>query len=455
MHIQTLVCLTLFSPALFAQAPRAEGATPPAKPSFIVRAAHLIDGRGDRPRGPTDVLVTGERIVAVGDAAEIAAKAPKDAKVVDLGDAWLLPGLIDAHTHVLLQGDITQAEYDEQILKQSTAYRAILATTAVRTALWNGFTAMRDLETEAAMYADVDVKLAIQRGAIPGPRMYVATRSLAPTSTYPLLGYSWELKLPKGVQVADGPDGLRLAVREQVEHGADWIKYYSDRRYYKGKDAARPLRSWVNFTDAEAKAIVEEAHRLGRKVAAHAIGWDGIDAALRAGADSIEHGDGLTDDLLDRMNERGVYWCPTIYVGAYVAQGRGGIWPEMVKMEEAAFKRALKKGTRIAYGTDAGGYAWTEHQAKELSFMVRYGMKPMDAIKSATSVAAAMLDPICPQGAAECPRSDIGAIEPGRFADLIAVRKSPLDDIAELERVAFVMKNGAVFRDELRSQAGR
>ena len=445
----SLLLAALLASAAFAQASPQNPPAPAPKTAFIVRAAHLIDGRAEAARGPTDVLVVGERIVAVGDTASVAAKAPPGAKLIDLGDAWLLPGLIDAHTHVLLQGDITQADYDEQLLKESLPYRAIRATAAVRIALSNGFTALRDVETEGAMYADVDIKLAIQRGVIPGPRMFVATRSFAPTGMYPLQGYAWDIQVPKGVQIADTPDGLRVAVREQIGHGADWIKFYADRRYYKGKDAARPLRSWINYTDDEAKAIVSESHRLGRKVAAHAIGWDGIDAALRAGVDSIEHGDGLTDDLLERMVDKGVAWCPTIYVGAYVAEGRGGIWPEMVKLEEAAFRRALKKGVKIAYGTDAGGYAWTENQAKELSYMVRYGMSPMEAIKSATSVAAALLDPICPTGAAECGRSDIGAIEPGHFADLVAVKKSPLDDIAELEKVRFVMKAGAVFRDDL------
>jgi imidazolonepropionase-like amidohydrolase len=448
-HGFALALVLAFFPAARAQAPRNDKA-PAAPPKFlVVKAAHLIDGRSDAPRGPAAVLIAGDRVSAVGSPDEVAALAPPDAQVIDLGEAWLLPGLIDAHTHVLLQGDITAEDYDRQLLKESTPYRTIGAVAAARTALWNGFTALRDLETEGAMYADVDLKQAIARGVVPGPRMFVATRSLAPTGMYPLLGYSWELKLPKGVQVTDGEAALRLAVRDEVEHGADWIKFYADRRYYKGKDASRPLRSWVNYTDEEARAIVQEAHRIGRKVAAHAIGWDGIDAALRAGVDSIEHGDGLTPDLLERMVERSVYWCPTIYVGAYVAQGRGGIWPEMVKLEERAFKSALEKGVRIAYGTDAGGYAWSENQAKELSYMVRYGMAPMQAIKSATSVAAALLDPLCAPGAAECPHSDIGVIEKGKFADLIAVAQSPLEGIAELERVRFVIKGGVVYRDEL------
>jgi imidazolonepropionase-like amidohydrolase len=442
MRIATVVLL--LAGASLAQAPRDEKPKAPTT-AFVIKAAHLIDGLAAEPRGPSAVLVVGERIAAVGAPEQIAAAA-EGAEVIDLGEAWLLPGLIDAHTHVLLQGDITAADYDAQLLKESIPYRALRASAAVRTALWNGFTALRDLETEGAQYADVDVKLAIARGVIPGPRMFVATRSLAPTGMYPLLGYSWELHLPKGVQIADSPGALRLAVREQVEHGADWIKFYADRKYYQGNTAARPLRSWVNYRDDEAKAIVDEAHRLGRKVAAHAMGWDGIDAALRAGVDSIEHGDGLTDDLLDRMVKAGTWWCPTIFAGAYVAQGRGGIWPEVVKMEERAFQRALQKGVRIAYGTDAGGYAWTENQAQELAIMVRYGMAPMAAIKSATSGAAALLDPLCPAGAAECPRSDIGALEKGRYADIIAVSNDPLLDITALQRVTFVMKGGSVFR---------
>ena len=429
---------------LLGQAPRE---TPPAaRPPerVLVKAAHLIDGHSSSPRDKFAVLVEGDRISKVGPAAEVQAPG---VRVIDLGESWLLPGLIDAHTHVLLQGDITAADYDEQLLKESIPYRTLRAAAAVRTAVMNGFTTIRDLETEGAMYADVDVKSAIARGVIPGPRMFVATRAFAPTGTYPLLGYSWELQhLPEGVQIIDGPDAIRKAVREQVKYGADWIKFYSDRKYYKTNDPKRPLRSWVNFTRAELEAMVDEAHRLGRKVAAHAMAWDGIDAALTAKVDSIEHGDGLTDDLIDRVVKQNVYWCPTIYVGMYVAQGRGGIWPDLIAMEREAFAKALKRGVRIAYGTDVGGYAWTENQAKELSVMVRYGMTPMAAIQSATSVAAALLDPICPPQATGCEGSNVGSIAPGRFADLIAVAADPLKDISTLEHVQFVMKNGEVLK---------
>jgi len=402
-------------------------------PPVLIRAGRLIDVRAGRVLIDQKILVQGDRIREVGP--EVA--APAGARVVDLSRSTVLPGLIDNHTHVLLQQDVTAQEYEQQLLKESIPYRAIRATVSARIALMNGFTAIRDLETEGAMYADVDVKTAIDRGIIPGPRMWVATRSLAPTGTYPLLGFSWELKVPEGVQFADGPDNIRHAVREQVKYGADWIKYYSDRRYFL-KDGV--LHSWVNFNDEEARALVEESHRLGRKVAAHAMGKEGIEAALRAGADTIEHGDALDDAAMDQMIRRGIYWCPTLYVGAYVAQGRAAagapIWVEMAKIAEKSFRRAVEKGVRISFGTDVGGFAWTENEAKEFSLMVKYGMKPIDAIRSATTVAAALLDQ----------QEQMGAIEPGKLADIVAVPGDPLQNIAEMENVRFVMKGGVIYR---------
>ena len=212
-----------------------------------------------------------------------------------------MPGFADVHTHVVLNGDITAEDYDAQLLKQSIPYRAILGARNAKIALDHGFTSIRDLETEGAMYADVDVKMAIANGEVPGPRMQVATRAMTPTGMYPLLGYSWELKVPTGVQYVDGVEGARKAVREQIMYGADWIKYYSDRKYHFEADGV--LHSMVNFTDEEAKAIVDETHRLGKKVAAHCIGSDGIAAALRAGVDTVEHGDGLTDAEMDEIGE--------------------------------------------------------------------------------------------------------------------------------------------------------
>ncbi len=414
-----------------------DGGKPPK--ATVIKAGRLIDVRAGRVLTDRAILVVGERIKSVGEMQEILKRAPRDAAVIDLSRSTVLPGLIDAHTHVLLQGDITQADYDEQLLKESIPYRTIRATVAAKTALMNGFTAIRDLETEGAMYADVDMKRAIQRGIIPGPRMFVSTRAFSATGMYPLLGYSWELKVPEGVQVVDGPDEIRKAVREQVKYGADWIKFYCDRKYYLegGK-----LRSKVNFTEEEMRAIVGEAHRLDRRVAAHAIGKDGIMAALKAGVDTIEHGDGFDEESIDLMVEKGVYWCPTIYVAVYVAEGRAAagnpIWKAMVDLERKAFGLAVKKGARIAYGTDAGGYSWAENQAKEFSYMVRFGMTPMQAIQSATVVAGQLLQA----------ESDLGAIEPGRYADIVAVDGDPLKDIAELERVRFVMKGGQIFKGE-------
>ncbi len=412
----------------------------PAPPKVVlIKAGRLVDVRAGRVLENQGILIEGQRIKAVGALAEVQKTVPPTAQVIDLSKSTVLPGLADCHTHILLQGDITAADYDEQLLKESIPYRTIRATVAVRTALLNGFTVMRDLETEGAMYADVDVKTAINRGVIPGPRMFVSTRAFSATGMYPLLGYSWELKMPEGVQIVDGADNIRRAVREQVKYGADWIKFYADRRYYL-KDGA--LHSWVNFTDEEMKAMVDEAHRLGRRVAAHAMGWDGIDASLKAGVDSIEHGYGLDEGLMDRMVRQGTYWCPTIYVGVYVAEGRAAagapIWLAMRDLEAKAFGIAVRKGLKIAYGTDAGGYAWTENQAKEFAYMVRYGMTPMQAIQSATVAAADLLERT----------DDFGAIEAGKLADIIAVTGDPLRDITELERVRFVMKGGEVYRND-------
>src|SRR5579864_1915134 len=399
-----------------------------------IRAGKLIDGKSDKSVENALIVIEGDKIVSVTPGGNASAGA----EVIDLSRATVLPGFTDVHTLVLLQGDITAAEYDEQLLKESIPYRAILAARNSQIALSHGFTAMRDLETEGAMYADVDVKTAIANGEVPGPRMQVATRAMTPTGMYPLLGYSWELKVPTGVQYVDGVDGARKAVREQAMYSADWIKYYSDRRYHFEADGV--LHSMVNFTDEEAKAIVDEAHRLGKRVAAHAIGSDGIAAALRAGVDTIEHGDGLTDALMDDMVRRGIYWVPTLTVGLYVAPGRGGNWQKMADLQKENFAKAVKKGVKIALGTDAGGFDWKKvNQAKEFEYYVQYGMTPMQAIRTGTTVAAELLG-----------WSDkTGTVEAGKWADLVAVSGDPLKDITELEKVKFVMKGGTVYKNEL------
>lgn len=400
---------------------------------IAIQAGKLIDGKSEAAQTGVTILVKGNRIAEMGKNIKI----PDGAQIINLGSATVLPGLIDAHTHVLLQGDVTQEEYDEQIYKESIPYRTIRAVAAVRNALLNGITAMRDVETEGAMYADVDIKKAINNGVIPGPRMWVSARAMAPTGAYGPGGYSWELHLPKGVQIVDGADNCRQAVREQIANGADWIKIYADRRYYIDQDGG--LSSQPNWTVEEIKAIVDETHRLGKKVAAHAIGRNGIKMALDAGCNSIEHGDGFDDALIAQAARQGTFWCPTMLVAEYVAPGRtaGGadIWTKMLPMLRAAVGKAAKAGVKIAMGTDAGGFPWTVNQAGEIKLMANAGMTAMQAIKAATSVAATLLDQ----------EANIGSIEVGKLADLIAVAGDPLQDIAVVEKVNFVMKDGKVY----------
>ena len=399
----------------------------------VIRAARMIDAKSDAVIAPAVIVVRGNRIEAAGR--DVA--APAGAKVIDLGDATLLPGLIDAHTHVLLQGDVTAEDYDVQLFKESMAYRALRASRAVKIGLENGFTTMRDVETEGAMYTDVDVKRAINNGVIPGPRLFVSTRALSVTGGYGPSGYSPEISYPRGVQIVDGVEAARKAVREQIGNGADWIKIYSDRSYFVAKDGT--LSSIPTFTLEETKAIVDETHRLRRKVAAHAMARPGLTNALTAGVDTIEHGVAIPDDLLDVMVKNGVYLCPTLTVTEYVAPGRaaagGAIWGKMPVYHRDSFQRALKKGVKIAFGTDVGGFPWEINQAREFMYETKFGMTPMQAIRSATIVAAQLLGQ----------EDNLGTIEAGKFADIVAVPGNPLDDIGVMEKVRFVMKDGQIY----------
>src|SRR4051794_25930180 len=277
----------------------AQTSKPAALPTITyLKCGSLFDGKSDQLRRNVTIIVEGEKI------RELRAAAPAGANTIDLGSQTCLPGLIDVHTHALLQGDITAEDYDVQLLKQSTAYRAIIGTQSVRMALENGFTTIRDLETEGAGYADVDLRDAINRGIIPGPRMKVATRALDPTGSYPLQGYNWELKVPHGVQECDGTEGCRVAVREQISHGADWIKVYVDRSYYVQPGGV--LNDIPTFTPEELRAMVDEAHRERHKVAAHAMALQGVHNAVEAGVDSIEHGDYIAPDDMKTMIAKGI-----------------------------------------------------------------------------------------------------------------------------------------------------
>jgi imidazolonepropionase-like amidohydrolase len=403
-----------------------------ATKTVALRCGNLFDGRGDTLR--KNVVI----IVEDGKIKDIASSAPAGADVVDLSGQTCLPGLIDTHTHILLQGDITAADYDEQLLKESPEYRTILATVNARRALEYGFTSIRDLETEGAGYADADVKKAINNGVIPGPRMQVATRALDVTGSYPLQGYAPAVTVPHGVQLVDGPDDARKAVREQISHGADWIKVYSDRTYRVREDGV--LDDIPTFTLDELRAIVDETHRERRKVASHAMALYGVHNSVEAGVDSIEHGNYIADEDLKTMAARGIFYVPTIFVGEYVAQGRAAagapVWIQMLKIHEDTFRRAMKAGVKIAFGTDAGGFDWKINPAKEFSSMVKFGMTPAQAIRSATSTAAQLLGT----------QDSLGTIEQGKLADIVAVPGDPLADVTMMEKVDFVMKEGVIHR---------
>lgn len=411
------------------------GQQPPRQSQPAVRCGVLIQPATGQVQHNVLITLEGGRIRQVQENAAPASGA------LDLSDHTCLPGLIDAHTHTLLQGDITAADYDEQLLKQSVAYRAIVATRSVRRALEYGFTTIRDLETEGAGYADVDLKKAINQGIIPGPRMQVATRAMDVTGAYPLLGYSPDVPVPHGVQVVDGPDNGRKAVREQISFGADWIKVYADRSYFVRPDGV--LDDIPTFTLDELRAIVDEAHREHHKVASHAMALNGVHNSVEAGVDSIEHGNYIADADLKTMAQKGIYYIPTIYVGEYVAQGRAAagakVWLDMIKIHEETFRRALNAGVKVVFGTDVGGFDWSIDPAVEFPLMVKYGMTPMQAIRSATVTSAEMLGM----------QNDVGSIAPGKFADIVALKGDPLSDISLLEKIDFVMKGGEIVKSSV------
>ncbi len=409
----------------------AQTLTPTAR-TVVLKCGNLFDGRGDSLRKNVVILIEDGKIKDVG------ATVPAAADVVDLSHSTCLPGLVDTHTHILLQGDITAGDYDEQLLKQSPEYRTILATVNARRALEYGFTSIRDLETEGAGYADADVKKAINNGVIPGPRMQVATRALDVTGSYPLQGYAPDVPVPHGVQLVDGADNARQAVREQISHGADWIKVYSDRSYRVRDDGV--LDDIPTFTLDELRAIVDEAHRERHKVASHAMALNGVHNSVEAGVDSIEHGNYIADADLKTMAAHGIFYVPTIFVGEYVAQGRAAagapVWLKMIAIHEDTFRRATRAGVKIAFGTDVGGFDWKINPAKEFSYMVKFGMTPAQAIRAATSNAADLLGT----------QNEVGTIEVGKLADIVAVPGDPLADVSFLEKVEFVMKGGTVYK---------
>jgi imidazolonepropionase-like amidohydrolase len=434
------VCLvsTGMTGAVIARAQETTGPAP--QPYTVIRAGTLIDGKSDAPRHDQVIVVHGNRIESVSSASS--AKIPAGAKVIDLSNATVLPGLIDSHTHIFLQGeDPAKGGYDVNILKYPLALRAARATVSVHRALEQGFTTLRDLETEGAGYGDVGIKEAIEGGYIPGPRLFVSTRAISTTGGYPLEGYAPELDMPKGAQLIDGPVEARKAAREQLDHGADWIKVYMTHRSWVGKNGE--LVSQPTLTVEELRAIVDETHGWGKKVACHAYSGIGLQRALDGGCDSIEHGLQISDAQIAQMLKQGTWYCPTISV--YYTDWAPADTPDgqrdrlRASAHEVSFKKALKAGVKIVYGTDMGGIPWTEPIAQDFPRMVEFGMTPMDAIKSATVRAAELLDM----------EGQIGVVAPGAYGDLVAVSGDPLRDVKVLENVQFVMKDGSVFKNEL------
>lgn len=405
-----------------------------AQKSILLKCGKLLDTKTGIVLEKQFVLLNGNRVVSVGPTAF------KADSTIDLSDYFVMPGMIDCHTHVLLQGDITQEDYDVQVLKESIPYRTIRGVKSAERALMNGFTTIRDLGTEGAGYADVDIKKAINAGVIPGPRMFVATLAINTTGHYPIKTseYAWELKMPKGVQEITGADEARRAVREQLEYGADWIKIYSDRGYIKQPDGN--YRALSNFTPEEMNAIGNETIGSRKNFAAHAMTRDGIIAAVNAGAKSIEHGLGMDEESMQLMAAKGVFWCPTLFVNEFVAEGRAKLGSPINLMFSKSipetFKKAVKLGVKIAYGTDIGGYDWSLPQTKDFSYFVSWGLTPIQAIQTATVHAAELLGQV----------DQIGEIKVGALADIIALKQDPTKNIESLQNIDWIMKDGKVYK---------
>jgi imidazolonepropionase-like amidohydrolase len=405
----------------------------------VIRAGALIDGQADTTKKDQLIFVRGNRIERIAGSGTA---IPSDAKVIDLSSATVLPGLIDSHTHIFLWGeDPALGGYDANLLKAGIALRSARATYAAKRALEQGFTTLRDVETEGAGYGDVEIKQAIGEGTIPGPRLFVSTRGISSTGGYNLEGYAPEITVPKGVQIVDGPVEARKAAREQLDHGADWIKIYVTHRSWIDREGR--LVSQPTLTLEEIKAVTDEAHGWGKKVACHAYNGIGLQRGLDGGCDSIEHGLEMTDAQIEQMARQGTWYCPTIAV--YYGDWAPANTPEgkrdraRAAVHEFSFRKALKAHLKIVYGTDMGGIPWQQAEAQEFARMVEFGMSPMDAIRAATSRPAEMLDQ----------QGELGVIAPGAFADIISVSGDPLKEIRELESVKFVMKDGTVYKNEI------
>ena len=395
-----------------------------------IRAGKMIDGVGDSPLDKIVILISGERILDVGTDVRI----PSNANVIDLSGYTVLPGLIDTHTHILL---IPANQARSPVLYKSIPYRTVEGVLAAKLNLEAGFTTLRDIDSEGANFADVAIRDAINDGLIPGPRLQVATMALSITAGHMnLTGLAPHIEVPQLATIADTPYEQIKEIRRQVKYGTDWIKLYATGTLrHINRETFEPLNQ---VTLEEVKMIVAESERWNIPVAAHAYGGEGATNAILGGVRSLEHGFDLTDEQLQMMVDNGTFWSPTftVYLPSSPEEESDPFTRRIVESHKDTFRRALKIGVKIAFGTDVGGFAHGTG-AREFKLMIDYGMTPMQAIKSATITAAALM---------RLERS-IGSIETGKYADIIAVKGNPLDDITILENVEFVMKGGKVYKN--------
>jgi imidazolonepropionase-like amidohydrolase len=393
----------------------------------LLKPDHVFDGQ--TMHSNWQVLVKGDHIEAVGEPASI--KAPASAKIIELKGMTLLPGLIEGHSHLFLH-PYNETSWNDQVLTESRAERTARAVTHARATLLAGFTTVRDLGTEGAGYDDVGLKAAINKGVIPGPRMLVATRAIVATGSYGPKSTVTEAILPKGAEEADGQEGLTRVIRSQIGYGADVIKLYADYRWGLNETSA------PTFTLDELKTAVQVANSSGRPVVVHSGTEEGMRRSIAAGVRTIEHGDGGTPELFSQMKAKGIALCPTLAATEATSIYRG--WrkgidaePTVVRNKRKVFAEALKAGVTICMGGDVGVFAHGDN-AREMFLMVEYGMKPVDVLRSATSINAEVFG-----------LKDLGNIKAGYLADLVAVDGNPSDDIKMVKQVRLVMKDGVVY----------